>query len=457
MTNPIQQCSHGSYARFLVYLVFLFLAYQLIHTFFTSQSTTPQSEENPTVHPELHKANPLEEPSKPDPTPARFPLHISKVVPHPPTTKLSSQERTRLETFAARNARQAAELTLSAFNLTGIPGSVLATADQVRRFRFRLDCFTSTAETGGGARWVYDNTPRVLVRHLQEPIYSRCDKRHIEAHGDEDGGSGWNVRESVKYVWSAPSDCPLKPINRADWCQMLDGRHVLLAGDPLQFQLHEMWVDIFRDGPVVCFGELNCKDHTICNPPNHKDARVRYLRNDILSTVRRNPELADGHPDVRTVQLPWITHNMLAYYPIAILNRSPSPLSDTDFAAQLIDTVRAIRQDYPQTLLLYRNTPVGHPGCNAPDLVPLVHQPTESELQDLPYHWGEAKRQNAIAKEIIEAAGGVYIDVATMTNMRPDGHIGGQDCLRYCIPGPLDAWMLVLYNVFRMLNGLDEV
>lgn len=160
---------------------------------------------------------------------------------------------------------------------------------------------------------------------------------------------------------------------------------------------------------------------------------------------------------MRIVQLPWIVHNKLGYYGIAIINRQPTLIPDSEFTEELIKTVQAVRKDYPKVLLFYRNTPVGHLGCDAPNLAPLTAQPTELELQDLPYYWGEAKRQNAMAKEIIEAAGGVYIDVATMTNLRPDGHIGGQDCLRYCIPGPLDAWMLVLYNAFRILSGLDEI
>jgi hypothetical protein len=76
----------------------------------------------------------------------------------------------------------------------------------------------------------------------------------------------------------------------------------------------------------------------------------------------------------------------------------------------------------------------------------------EEELQRLPYGWSETKRRNAIAKTVVESAGGLYLDLANMVDLRPDGHVGDSDCLRYCIPGPLDATMQILYHVFL---GLD--
>lgn len=237
--------------RFVVYILFLFLAYQFVHTFLISPPKPPE----PVAQAEETKPDLPAQPSKS----TRTPLDSSNIALYPPAAKLSTSERLRLEALAVNNARQKAEEALRSFNLTGIPGSVLITPEQVHRFRARLECFTSTPETGGGASWVYNNAPRRLTRHLQEPIYSRCDKKHATAHGTEDDGSGWNVPEAVKYVWTAPPECPLKPVDRADWCNMINGRHIILVGDTLTFQLHEMWVDVFRDGPVVCFGELNCK------------------------------------------------------------------------------------------------------------------------------------------------------------------------------------------------------
>ncbi|CAI5493543.1 unnamed protein product [Closterium sp. Naga37s-1] len=60
--------------------------------------------------------------------------------------------------------------------------------------------------------------------------------------------------------------------------------------------------------------------------------------------------------------------------------------------------------------------------------------------------------QNEMARGMAEELGIVYMDVDSMTALRPDGHKGWKpsiqrlDCLHYCTPGPLDSWMDILYN-----------
>lgn len=39
------------------------------------------------------------------------------------------------------------------------------------------------------------------------------------------------------------------------------------------------------------------------------------------------------------------------------------------------------------------------------------------------------------------------LDAYTPTTLRADSHIGGRDCLHYCLPGPVDHWITLLYNI----------
>lgn len=40
------------------------------------------------------------------------------------------------------------------------------------------------------------------------------------------------------------------------------------------------------------------------------------------------------------------------------------------------------------------------------------------------------------------------LDAYTPTVLRADGHHGvGEDCLHYCVPGPVDHWVTLLYNI----------
>ena len=75
-------------------------------------------------------------------------------------------------------------------------------------------------------------------------------------------------------------------------------------------------------------------------------------------------------------------------------------------------------------------------------------------------HWTDMEGQNYMARDVIESYGAVYMDVASMTNFRRDGHMGLRghssvdevDCVHYCAPGPIDTWVQVLYNIlFRIM------
>lgn len=180
------------------------------------------------------------------------------------------------------------------------------------------------------------------------------------------------------------------------------------------------------------------------------DSRLRYLRNDILSDNRRHDN-NNGTPSGSIVTWPFVASNILKAYPILILNRSPIAEDDDTFMTSLIKTLAYIRRSAPDILLIYRSSGIGHPHCDDADK-PLSRPLTDDILKRLPFGWAELERRNAMARAIVEEAGGIFVDLAALSDMRPDGHVGGHDCLRYCIPGPLDAWVDILYQVLAFLD-----
>ncbi|KAI8640558.1 hypothetical protein BD408DRAFT_419498 [Parasitella parasitica] len=319
----------------------------------------------------------------------------------------------------------------------GIRGSSLTTGEEASEFRRKVECWTR-------GTWVKEEQAGQVfnLKHIQDPLYSSCDNQFYKTH------SAVEQREATKYRWEPESDsCPLSTqVESKKWCRSLKGRNMLLVGDLVHYQYHELLLDAFRDDPTVCFGELNCKDHTICKAP--KDTRLRYVRNDVLSTIRKFQNRDAGQPLANVVEWPFVTSNILSSYPVLLLGRS-AMLGDDDllFTRRLIHTLKVIRETSPDALVVYKSSAIGHPFCD--DAVsPLPKELSDQELKRLPYGWSESKRRNAIAKAVVEAAGGLYVDLAAMVDLRPDGHVGGQDCSRYCIPGPLDATVQVLYNVF---------
>ncbi|KAI8334744.1 hypothetical protein BC941DRAFT_432067 [Chlamydoabsidia padenii] len=316
-----------------------------------------------------------------------------------------------------------------------IPGSGLADPAKVTRFRTQVACWTRQGS------WQHHPTSSPLAHH-HDPLYGHCDRVWKKHHEDI-------PRPATLYQWQPPSQCPLlsDTIQTKQWCDIFHGRHILLVGDLIHYQLHDLLLDALRDGPSVCYGELNCNDHTICPRP-HK-ARLRYIRNDLLShTTRLN--LSNGEPTADVVEWPFLNKGTISSYKIILLNRSPVVDDDTMFVQHLVTTLAEIRRIQPDALILYRSSYVGHPYCDEAN-GPISSQDLSWQRQ-LPYGWSEYQRRNQLAQVLVELAGGVYLDMATSLDHRPDGHIGGSDCLRYCMPGPLDAWGLLFYNVFLALG-----
>ena len=369
------------------------------------------------------------------------------------TSHLSPAERNELYDRRRKEARDKASQVFGDVFTGVIPGSIIETQDQAQALRSLVDCWTR-------GRWAKTNVVSP-IRHFQDPIYNTCDNKFYKTHNKTE----W--RNAVRYQWQPSCPLPAIAVDPENWCRALDGRDVALVGDLVHYQMHELLLDALRDGPVVCYGELSCKgvknlfdsctkkklteslDHTICTKP--KEAVLRYLRNDLLVPTKRIT-LNDGHPSGVIVDYPFTYGNSMARYKIYILNRAPVAENDETFIRHLIASIRTLRQVKPDALIIYRSTSVGHPFCNEADS-PLDGPLTEAERQELPYGWSEQARRNAMAREIVEAAGGLYVDLAALTDLRPDGHVGGQDCLRYCMPGPLDAWALILYNVMLALEG----
>ncbi|KAI9489653.1 hypothetical protein BDB00DRAFT_770315 [Zychaea mexicana] len=362
------------------------------------------------------------------------------------TGHLSTQKRAELQERMVQLAKTKAQEAFGGDTYAGvIPGSIIRTEDQAQALRSLVDCWTQ-------GKWVpFDETMENAlltnppIKHFQDPLYGTCDHKFYKTH--EKDGKTW--RAAVKYRWQPACALPVETIDPAEWCRVLRGRNIALVGDLVHYQMHELLLDVLRDGPVVCYGELSCKEHTICTKP--KPSLLQYVRNDLLSPNRRVKN-EEGHPSASIIDWPFVTGVIQKRFNIFILNRAPVIEDDETFISQLIESMQELRKSKPKALVIYRSTTVGHPYCNDAQ-GPLDEPLTDMERQELPYGWSEQTRRNAMAKEIVEAAGGLYVDLAALTDMRPDGHIGGQDCLRYCIPGPLDAWATVLYNVMLGLEG----
>ncbi|KAI8146518.1 hypothetical protein BJV82DRAFT_598825 [Fennellomyces sp. T-0311] len=161
------------------------------------------------------------------------------------TSHLSPSQRIEL---SVRRVSEARDKARQVFNNTFegiIPGSIIKTQDQAQALRSLVDCWTR-------GRWVKANVVSP-IRHFQDPIYNACDNKFYKTHDKS------QHRDAVTYRWQPSCPLPATTIDPQNWCRAMRGRYIALVGDLVQYQMHELLLDVLRDGPVVCYGELSCR------------------------------------------------------------------------------------------------------------------------------------------------------------------------------------------------------
>ncbi|GJJ72015.1 hypothetical protein EMPS_04372 [Entomortierella parvispora] len=424
-----------------------------------------------------------------------------------------------------------------------IPGTRLNTPQKAKRFRALMD------QALNAGRWVYEpqrdypdfggatgwNKKKLNERDrdvaIDRPPFPEAGKYYWEPLPGSDSGASLSgstgSSPKQQYLGGMPSGSVLarhgwhaNRISPEDFCSLLGPRHIVLVGDLIHWQLHDSIMYNMFDTPQACYGDLACHigvGHPLCPLPD--DVRLKFVRNDQLSTVRLRKSKGNETKTQDPVEMPWLKDVKLK--DTIILGATHHAPKDQLFRRQLADALIKIRIKRPEALIIYRNNPVGHPECpskangfnshkdqerqrtieklklkqkykqqwqqrqqqqqqqinsTAPPSPPkkkwtrITHdnltfaaapKPFDQDIPlgdmlDYPLNWAHYDRQNNIAKVIVEAAGGIYWNVATMTNMRPDGHVGGQDCLGYKRPGPTDEWAVSLYNMFKTIDQVER-
>ncbi|KAF9910760.1 hypothetical protein BX616_010782 [Lobosporangium transversale] len=235
---------------------------------------------------------------------------------------------------------------------------------------------------------------------------------------------------------------------------------------------------------------------------------LKYARNDVIS-IPQAFHLGDydnndnDFPNAKTIEQAWATDMVLKNYGIVFLNKGLHYQPDEEFLTELVFTMKQLWKFYPDLVIIYRAT---HPTSNCTILKeqkedgalgkllnegkdtdqngpllsvnpgaalqqPLAKAPARTserlvkrDLQasgssntDEAYivsrpSLADVQRQNKMAKVIVESAGGIFLDTEEMFAKRPDGRMGDGDCSRFCAPGPLDAYVELVFNALRILQ-----
>ena len=273
---------------------------------------------------------------------------------------------------------------------------------------------------------------------------------------------------------SSRLDCPpFLPWSAAGFCAALRGRDVALIGDSLaqqQWNVLSMLMHSDNDGQALIARMLEQRHRTHRlgeYRPETKYSRV-ICRDEGETTLRLviSPKLQLNSSYTHEGQLSF--SGMNDYFTEAALQKPPfgvhvlnAGLHVPDRAALLL-AVRSALTTAMRTLgntpslLIWRNTPVGHPKCDQFER-PLTTPLPWSSYKSTRYRWEDIYNNNAIVSDLLEREfpDVILLDVLLPTMLRPErGVARDTDCLHYDVskPNPIVHWNLVLYNLLVLLN-----
>ncbi|GAA6059661.1 hypothetical protein JCM10212_000048 [Sporobolomyces blumeae] len=284
---------------------------------------------------------------------ARPPIEISSALPS--TSDLPASLAAAFDDLVASLADTTEDLATRAIrasrlSISGFPGTRIKSSFESGQVQSYLDC------VAGEGEWEYDpqganlaEQGRGLTVHKMDGKFASCDKRFYKGREPAHGSDGpWDVRESLKYRFRPSTECldrlprsfsarTPSTLSRTRFCQLLAHKSTLLLGSPVQYSLHDLFLDFTTTEPLSCYGDLYCKEHALCG------GILKGLDDEGTDEDRRRIE--NGEVDER------IYHHL----PLPLGSRSPRD-SPTPFDFAPHDRSSLYPSPTYSTLLRYRRT-----------------------------------------------------------------------------------------------------
>ena len=351
---------------------------------------------------------------------------------------------------------------------------LLSPMQRQRDAQLSVDCWQR-------GEWLYDSG-----RSLEYEHYNVCPRRACHNGGVDTHKWRWRPWGTRHFhpnePWRTTSDdddrCPhdLLDFSSSDFCLLLDGRNIMIVGDSLSNQFHDTLLLAaqpasrqLQRSANLCH-DSNCSGHLVCDGSGYRPSSVRFFRSYDLGT-RTNWLPTNESFGSKNSYEPWLPH--LREYHILLINRGLHYTDDAVFSNEVATSLQLVRTLYPDLLILWRSTVPGHWNCSnitsdgastlsSPWTQPLLarYASTNGSLVyperrwSSAYGWDKIAPQNLIARRLVEdpAVRGIFLDVLGPTELRHDAHMTPmRDCLHYCQPGPLDTWVVLFYNVLRVV------
>ncbi|CAM9571411.1 unnamed protein product [Ectocarpus sp. 8 AP-2014] len=262
------------------------------------------------------------------------------------------------------------------------------------------------------------------------------------------------------WKWE-PSACRLEEVDKAKFCRVMEGRKGLLfAGDSLTGEMIDTLAAVLR-ATLVKHVHLTMDTYSACDGA----LTLSWYRNDFLDTRTdgfdtvhcEEPDVSMSHcmvfagmysNDATLSQFDTLVVNAGAHLRSGELEAYGSMMKSA--SESLTSSMRRLHGD--NAILVVRNTVPGHGESFDRMFGGPVDLDTALDLvaKGPPrYKWTTFGDRNKLLEEAFEATHGGWtlLDAYSPTILRVDFHASEEDGLHYCLPGPIDHWVVLLYNI----------
>jgi len=280
----------------------------------------------------------------------------------------------------------------------------------------------------------------------------------------------------LDYVWSTYGTdklCGLKrnvsvlPFDRDHMCSLLDGHRILLLGDSITDEFfYSLASTLIQSHSCRSSKEFNDGFHTVFEFGGNISYQlletstfecgrtsIYVVRHDhFLISEFGDEYTATVHAQETLYGAGW--HYLLKQLNIDLIiaNRGVHYVPNDVVLTELEHTLSYLRQYHGGVSLIYRSSAPGHK--NFDEVRYSAPLSSEAEAQLDRFSWDKLKLQNSLIRQLLRNSFTevLYLDVYPSSVLRHDGHTT-EDGLHYCIPGPIDNWVVLFYNLLSLLQN----
>ena len=298
--------------------------------------------------------------------------------------------------------------------------------------------------------------------HLVTKIYSKCGPHANRTNLD------WFWQPKPKSVgWRREPE-----VNIKNFCSVLRGRALVVIGDSLSQGFNETLLsalgsrDPSRIGAGMCGpgkGNHYCYASQIysCSVYSEPDFVVYGVKMPFQAHVLR---MVNSEEHMINKVFRSITKEYQGA--VVVANWGAMYVDDNYLHSAMPPILNFFLDDLKNVTFIFRSSNMAHQeGANFTDNV--LHEPMPNKFKRN-WHWEKFPKQSLLWENELQTRSanhtlerglnqnhGIYANILPMSQKRPDGHCDNiWDLLHYCIPGPIDMWVLYIYSIIVNIEEL---